>query len=363
MSSEPKIVPAEISKKLAEIALSATTPDTQVILVGDNNHFRATETIGVLLNQSFWDDIKKTGKKPVYATEKLIPEHKPLIDALAQGKIEKVDFVRTFSMGGRQLSDQEGEVIFSGVADLIKSGVKVVGINNWHGMAYGSEEGIKALKKSQEFEIEIRLDWLSYWKENKGRFASDLKGETSNLLNRAQEYLEMVPVTAPYQRKELVLSIAQLSAKLEKNEVINESDIDSIFFAMHPRANEALAGRPLIDGYLHVQDRISKDDEVVRLIQQETYDPNALVVVSYGGAHMAGLYKQLEKAGVNTTPPIMPYLGPDHFKCMKPSDSVCMGLEGLAGEAQKFLDDQFKGSLLRRDTPQIKIADIYELKP
>lgn len=360
MSSDPKIVPAETSKKLAEIALGASNPNTQVILVGDNNHFRTTETIGVVLNQSFWDEIRKTGKKPVFATEKLQPEHKPFIDALEQGKIEKSDFIKSFSGGTGQVSDKEKEIIYSKVADLITSGVSVVGINNAHGMAHGGEDGVKAYRKSQALEVKIRLDWLSYWKENKGRFNADLKGEASNLLNKAHEQLEEI-TNSPYQKKELIASIVDLNLKLEKNEVIYEGDIDSIFFAMHPHSNEALAGR-LLNPSVDIKDRTSKDDEVVRLIQRETSDPNALVVVSYGGGHIAGFYTQLERAGVNTTPPIMPYLGPDHFKCMKPEDLVCKQAEKLGPEAHKFLDDQFKDPS-GKDIPQIKIPNIYDLKP
>jgi hypothetical protein len=170
-------------------------------------------------------------------------------------------------------------------------------------------------------------------------------------------------VNVPYQRRELIASMTDLNAKLEKNEVMYEGDIESIFFAMHPHSNEALAGRRLLNGSADIKDRLSKDDEVVRFIQQQTSDPNALVVVSYGGGHMAGFYRQLERAGVNTTPPIMPYLGKDHFKCMKPEDLVCMQVEGVGADAQRFLDNQFAGSFLRRSTPQIKIPDIYELKP
>lgn len=355
MSSEPKTVPAEISKKLAEIALGALNPNTQVILVGDNNHFRATETIGAILNQSFWDEIKKTGKNPVYATEKMIPEHQPLIDALAQGKIAKSDFVETFSGGTRQINEREREIIFSNIADLIKSGVKVVGINNLHGMVKGGEDGVKAFRKSQELDIGIHLDWISYWKENKSRFNADLKGETSNLLNKADEQIEKT--VGPHQKKELIESIVNLNSKLEKNEVVYAGDIKDIFYAMHPHSNEALANRGVLKASVGLGDRISKDDEVVRLIQKEASDPNALVVVSYGGGHIAGLYKQLERAGVNTTPPIMPYLGADHFKCMKPEDFVCKQSEGIAGEAQEILNNQFK------DIPQIKIPNIYDLKP
>lgn len=363
MSSEPKIVPEEVSRRLAEIALGASNPKTQVILVGDNNHFRATETIGAVLNQSFWDEIRKTGKKPVFATEKLLPEHQPLIDALAQGKIEKSDFVSTFSSGSGQISDKEREIIFSKIADLILSGVKVVGVNNMHAMVHGGENGVRAYRKSQEREIEIRLDWISYWKENKSRFEADLIGETSNLLNRAHEQLGRMGEYSPYQRHELVVSIANLNSKLEKNEGLNEVDIESIFFAMHPHSNEALAGRPLLNGSVNINDRLSKDDEVVRLIQKETSDPDALVVVSYGGAHIAGLYRGLERAGINMAPPIMPYLGKDHFRCMKPEDLVCMKGESAADLVQRFTDNQFKGSFFRREIPQIKIPDIHELKP
>jgi hypothetical protein len=355
MSLEPKVAPAEISKKLAEIALGASNPNTQVILVGDNNHFRSTETIGVVLNQSFWDEIKKTGKNPVYATEQMIPEHQSLIDALAQGKIAKGDFVEAFSGGTSQINEREREIIYSNIADLIKSGIKVVGINNLHGMVMGGEDGVKAFRKSQELDIGIHLDWISYWKENKSRFNADLKGETSNLLNKAYEELEKN--VGPFQRRELVESISRLNSKIEKNQVIYEKDIRHVFYAMHPHSNEASANRGALGEYVGLGDRISKDDEVVRLIQKEVSDPNALVVVSYGGGHIAGLYKQLERADVNTTPPIMPYLGEDHFKCMKPENVVCKQSEGMAGNAQEILNNQFK------DIPQIKIPNIYDLKP
>lgn len=107
MERDPKIVPQEISKKLAGVALSAVKPETQVILIGDTNHFRASETIGAVTNQSFWDEIRKTGKKPVFATELLTPEHQPFVNALATGKITKADFVGRFTGESDQMTEKD----------------------------------------------------------------------------------------------------------------------------------------------------------------------------------------------------------------------------------------------------------------
>lgn len=248
---------------------------------------------------------------------------------------------------------------------MVQSGVKVVGINNLHGMAHGGEVGTAALKKSLELKTKITLDWFAYWKENKEDYTKDLSGNLSRLLGDAQEKLETLGDRFPYQRQELVKSMAHLNSKIEGRLNIYEGDVENLFFALHPDYNQMHAGgmlqKNILVGDMDLTERISKDEEVVRRVQQEVSDPDALVIVSYGGVHMAGFYKQLVSAGVNPTPPIMPYLGEDHFKCYQPDVEICMKYQSEPEPLKDILDGQFKEPFYRPDTPQIKIPDIYGL--
>lgn len=346
-----KAASQDIEKKLANVALAEVKPETRVVLMADTNHFRATETVGTVFGEKFWDEIKKTGKTPVLATEMVFPEFQPILDALRDGKIDKKDFLDTFcNESSGQITSEENKFIMGRMADLITSGVRVAGINNAMGM------GGKTHQESMALGVEIELEFMSFWKDNKEAFHSDPNALAHRLMD---EGIAKIDQMGPLQKKEFTEDMEKIQGMMAAGKTVSKQEIKWLHYDLQPKANQGLALNAELEKTsinFDVDNRISKDEEVVRSIQKEASDPNALIVVSYGAAHMPGFYNQLKAVGLAPTNPIVPFMGEDHFKCLKPDDPTCAYIGGIKGQMKQDIEGMFQG------VPHVKIPNIYEMR-
>jgi len=348
-----KITP-EIASKFGAYAAAQRDDKTQVLLIADTNHFKIAETLGAVTHKSFWDEIKKTGKKPVFATELMPIEQQPMIEALSQGKISKQEFVESLTSGdgSEQITKAEQVKIMSNIADMVQAGVRVVGINNSQSM------GGEYLKKANEIGVKLELGWIDFKRNNAAAMQGpEWRAFVENMIAQGHEKLDTMGAN---QRREYLEDSTKITAKMQSGQPIYERDIKFLYNDMHPQYNDfvlySIATKDPAQNNRDMAVRASKDDEVVRLIQAETSAPDTLVVVSYGILHMKEFHKSLERAGVNPSPVITPYLGDDHFNCEKPENQICNDIGKNPNEVKDEFDKSLKG------VPVVNIPNIYGMK-
>lgn len=330
--------PVSREAQLARTIDSVIAPGTQVVDIADTNHFRSTDIYGTFTSQAFWDETKKNGKQNVLGIERYPTSTQPIFDAYFNKTISRDEFISTFDFGNNsgQTTADEDKKIVEGLADVMDRGVPVVALNNVAGL------GGAAVMQADRDLTQLALERVQWFRGVSQEFDRDPKALALDMMQKGDEKMG---AASAEQKAAYLESKTALLASIESGSPINKTDIYDLYDTMNPLYGHYLdhwKNRDAINIDMNTGVRTAHDDQVVEAIRNVVEQPNTRLYLLYGEGHAGGphgMMAQFAQNGVSAEL-IVPYLGKDHFTCMKPDNADCMNTEKHQQGIKDFLDGQ-----------------------